>query len=230
MSLTIIVGSRPYPNESHPGASVTILVFFHGKSMKAAINILLPGIGGEKNQMQVRLIATAALLFLATSLAGTGCAPKSPAGQTTETTAAGQPAAGSAAQSAPGQEGAPASSQAASQAQGAAGFDKVVYFDYDSSDLSPESTRMLDTLVGLLKANPGLKVQVAGNCDERGTTEYNLALGDRRAKVARDYCVDKGIDAQRVSTVSYGEEKPVDPAGTEEAWAKNRRDDFLFGK
>jgi len=89
---------------------------------------------------------------------------------------------------------------------------------------------MLDTLVGLLKANPGLKVQVAGNCDERGTTEYNLALGDRRAKVARDYCVDKGIDAQRVSTVSYGEEKPVDPAGTEEAWAKNRRDDFLFGK
>jgi peptidoglycan-associated lipoprotein len=230
MSVTIIPSTLPYPYSSYPGMPVAILVFFHGKSMKAAINIKFSGIGGEENTMHVRSVATIALIIMALSLALTGCAPKSPAPQTSETTATGQPPAGAAGGA---QEQAPApagQAKGGEQAQAAGGFDKKVYFDYDSIDLSPESTQVLDSLAGFLKDNPVLKLQVAGNCDERGTTEYNLALGDRRAKAAKDYLVTKGIDGQKIATISYGEEKPVDPGHTEDAWAKNRRDEFLFSK
>jgi len=160
------------------------------------------------------------------SLATVGCSSKNPASQTDETTAAGQQPTGSPAQTEQGKAG--ADTQAAAQTQ--AGFDKIIYFDYDSYELSPEGTQTLAGLVDFLKANPTLKVEVAGHCDERGTTEYNMALGDRRAKAARDYCVAQGIDAQRLTAVSYGEEKPAVTGSTEEAWAKNRRAEFLFSK
>ncbi len=71
-----------------------------------------------------------------------------------------------------------------------------------------------------------MRIQTAGNCDERGSDEYNLALGNRRAMAAKHYLVEHGIDASRVETVSYGEERPIDPGHTEEAWAKNRNDQF----
>jgi peptidoglycan-associated lipoprotein len=182
--------------------------------------------------MHLRTIATFAILALVLSLAATGCAPKKPASQTTETSTTGQPAAGPAGQGAQTEQqpGAAPAGTAASQTQAAGGFDQKVYFDYDSVDLSPDSIKVLNDLADFLKANTELKLQVAGNCDERGTTEYNLALGDRRAKAAKDYLTTKGIDGLRIGTVSYGEEKPVDPSNTEEAWAKNRRDDFLFSK
>jgi peptidoglycan-associated lipoprotein len=200
--------------------------------MKAAINILLSGIERERDNMRNWSISTVVIIAFALSLAAAGCAPKSPAGQTTETTPSGQPSAGAGAATpaAPGQQAIPGQPQTAAPGQAAGGFDKVIYFEYDSFDVTPESSQTLDNLVEFLKANPELRLQIAGNCDERGTTEYNLALGDKRARAAKDYCVTKGIDDGRLSTVSYGEEKPVDPGHTEEAWAKNRRDDFLFSK
>ncbi len=95
---------------------------------------------------------------------------------------------------------------------------------------TPESTEALNELAALLKANIAIKVKIEGNCDERGTTEYNLALGDRRAKAALDYLSAQGIDAARLTTISYGKEKPADPGNNEEAWAKNRRDEFILTK
>jgi len=109
-------------------------------------------------------------------------------------------------------------------------FDKKIFFDYDRFDLNPESIEVLNELIAYLKANPDLKVKIEGNCDDRGTTEYNLALGERRAKSAQDFVVTQSIDPERVSTISYGKEKPADPAQNEEAWAKNRRDEFVFSK
>jgi peptidoglycan-associated lipoprotein len=73
-------------------------------------------------------------------------------------------------------------------------------------------------------------IRIEGNCDERGTVEYNLALGEKRANAALDYLVKMGIDPSRISTVSYGKERPMDPGHTEAAWAKNRRDDFVIVK
>lgn len=109
-------------------------------------------------------------------------------------------------------------------------FDKKIFFDYDRFDLKPESIEVLNELIAYLKTNPDLQVKIEGNCDDRGTTEYNLALGERRAKSAQDFIVTQGIDPERVSTISYGKEKPADPAQNEEAWAKNRRDEFVFSK
>jgi peptidoglycan-associated lipoprotein len=111
-----------------------------------------------------------------------------------------------------------------------AGFDKKIFFDFDKFDLSPASSEALNELIAVLKANTAVKVRIEGNCDERGTTEYNLALGDRRAKAAMDYLMAQGIDAARLITISYGKEKPIDPGHTEDAWAKNRRDDFFLTK
>lgn len=101
-----------------------------------------------------------------------------------------------------------------------------IFFDFDRADLKPEAREMLQKKADWLKANPAAAILIEGNCDERGTVEYNLALGERRANGAKQFLVDLGIDAGRISTVSYGEEKPVDPGHDEAAWAKNRKDDF----
>ena len=105
-----------------------------------------------------------------------------------------------------------------------------IYFDFDKFDLSPEARKVLAEKASFLNAHPQMKIRVEGNCDERGTIEYNLALGDRRAKAALDYLVFLGITPERISTISYGKEKPVDPGHNEEAWAKNRRDHFVIIK
>lgn len=103
-----------------------------------------------------------------------------------------------------------------------------IYFDFDRFNLRPEARKTLAEKASFLKAHPGLKVRIEGNCDERGTREYNLALGERRAKAAMDYLVFLGISPERISTISYGEERPIDPRHCEEAWSKNRRDHFVI--
>jgi len=103
---------------------------------------------------------------------------------------------------------------------------KKVYFDFDRSNLTSESRASLEHNAAVLKEYPDIRVLIEGHCDERGTIEYNLALGERRALAARNYLINLGINPDRLATISYGEERPVDPRHNEEAWAKNRRDDF----
>jgi peptidoglycan-associated lipoprotein len=102
-----------------------------------------------------------------------------------------------------------------------------IYFAFDKSTLTPAAQDNLLRKAEWLRANPKATVTIEGNCDERGTNEYNLALGDRRAEAAKAFLVDLGIDPARITTISYGEERPVDPRHNEEAWAKNRRDHFV---
>ena len=99
----------------------------------------------------------------------------------------------------------------------------TVYFDYDSSALSAESKSTLSAQAAFLAANPALTIMVEGHCDERGTREYNLALGDRRATAARDYLVAQGVDAARIKTISYGKERPAFIGSNNLAYSKNRR-------
>ena len=101
-----------------------------------------------------------------------------------------------------------------------------IRFDFDKFTLSAESRRILAGTARTLKENPELRVQIEGHCDDRGTQEYNLALGQRRAQVAKNYIVNFGIDPGRITIISYGEERPLDPASNEEAWAENRRAHF----
>ncbi len=100
---------------------------------------------------------------------------------------------------------------------------KEVYFGYDTYVLTPEAQAALQYNAELLRRAPQAKVVAEGHCDERGTDEYNLALGERRARSVVDYLVTLGVEPHRLSTVSYGEELPVDPGHNEAAWAKNRR-------
>ena len=102
-----------------------------------------------------------------------------------------------------------------------------VYFPFDSSVLQPEASEALRRNSAFLRDNPRSTVQVEGHCDERGTTEYNLGLGERRANAAKGFLVQQGVEAQRVSIVSYGEERPGDPGHGETYWAKNRRAEFV---
>lgn len=104
---------------------------------------------------------------------------------------------------------------------------KPVFFDYDQSDISGEAQKALDANADVLKRNPTWIVTIEGHCDERGTAEYNLALGERRANAARAYLVSLGIAADRLRTVSYGKEFPFDPGHDAAAWARNRRAHFV---
>ncbi len=101
-----------------------------------------------------------------------------------------------------------------------------IYFEFDKSTLTPAAQDNLLRKAEWLRENPDATATVEGHCDERGTNEYNLALGDRRAQSAKAFLTDLGIDPSRLSTISYGEERPVDPRSNEEAWAKNRRAHF----
>ena len=105
-----------------------------------------------------------------------------------------------------------------------------IYFDYDKSELKPEAQDILTKKAAFLQANPDYNVSIAGHCDERGTNEYNLALGERRATAASKFISALGVSENRISTVSYGEERPVDTGHNEAAWSKNRRDEFKLIK
>ena len=98
-----------------------------------------------------------------------------------------------------------------------------VFFEFDRSDVTGEGRQVLDRQAAWLKQNASVNVTVEGHCDERGTREYNLALGERRATAAKNYLVSLGVDAARLTTVSYGKERPVALGSSEDAWAQNRR-------
>jgi peptidoglycan-associated lipoprotein len=100
---------------------------------------------------------------------------------------------------------------------------KDIHFDFDRYDIRPADAAILKENAALLNKFTNVKIQIEGHCDERGTVEYNLALGERRATSAKNYLVSLGVASVRISTISYGEEKPLDPSHNEEAWAKNRR-------
>jgi peptidoglycan-associated lipoprotein len=103
-----------------------------------------------------------------------------------------------------------------------------VLFAYDSFTLSNEAKATLEKKASWLAENPEAKVQIEGHCDERGTTAYNLALGERRAHATKQYLTALGINNSRLSTISYGEEAPIDPGHSEEAWSRNRRAHFMI--
>src|SRR5215470_9397500 len=103
---------------------------------------------------------------------------------------------------------------------------RTIYFDFDKSDLRADAREGLQSNASYLKSNSSAQVTIEGNTDNRGSNEYNLALGKRRADAAYKYLTDLGVDTSRMTTVSYGEEKPAVEGNNELAWAKNRRDDF----
>jgi len=140
-------------------------------------------------------------------------------------------------------EAAPAaapSAPAAAAAPSTAGVDKAqdvrafeaegIYFDFDKAEIKADAKAILEKKAAWLRANPSYNVKIEGNCDDRGTNEYNLALGDRRAKAAQKFLNALGIGMNRMSTISYGEEKPACTEKNEKCWSKNRRDDFKLSK
>ena len=120
----------------------------------------------------------------------------------------------------PGHDGWPADPSDPLKAQ-------TIYFDYDKSAIKASEQGKLEDVAAYMKSHGDVALRTEGNCDERGTEEYNRSLGERRALAAREYLVKLGVDATRIDTVTYGEDKPVDPGHNEEAWSKNRRDDFV---
>lgn len=115
---------------------------------------------------------------------------------------------------------------AAAAASARAAFVTPVYFDYDKSDIRDDQKATIEAKIPLFQANPDMRIRVAGNTDNRGSDEYNLALGQRRAAEVRRYLVARGIAESRIDVVSFGEERPAVAQDNEDAWAKNRRDEF----
>jgi len=111
---------------------------------------------------------------------------------------------------------------------GRAGPLQTVYFDFDSYALRGDARAALDGNVSFMKENPSVEIQVEGHCDERGGIQYNLALGENRANAVRDYLVAAGVEARRVSTISFGKERPVAFGHSEDSWSKNRRGNFVI--
>ena len=108
-------------------------------------------------------------------------------------------------------------------------YNKVIYFEYDASTISPGYQDVVIAHGRHLAANPGMTVTVEGHADERGSREYNIALGERRANSVRDLLIVQGVSDNQITTVSYGEERPADPGSDDTAWAKNRRVELVYG-
>jgi peptidoglycan-associated lipoprotein len=115
---------------------------------------------------------------------------------------------------------------AATTARLTAELGNVIHFDYDQDAIKPEDRPVLDAKADIMKANPALRIRISGHADDRGSDEYNLVLGNKRALAAKRYLESKGIDGSRIDVTSFGEERPVDSGANESAWARNRRDEF----
>ena len=157
--------------------------------------------------------------------------PAPAATQTTQSTPVATPSRQSAATPVPQISPAPAAapqslttSSATTQLQSAL---EKIYFDFDSSDLSASARETLSKNAAALKKAASARIRIEGNCDENGSAEYNLALGERRAKAAQQYLVTLGVSPDRLSTISYGKEKPAVQGSDESAWKQNRRDEFI---
>jgi peptidoglycan-associated lipoprotein len=107
-------------------------------------------------------------------------------------------------------------------------YNKVVYFDYDTAEIRPDATELLRAHAGYMYRTPGVSVTLEGHTDERGTRDYNLALGDRRADAVQRFLVAEGVPAEKLRRLSYGEERPADPASSERAWSLNRRVELVY--
>ncbi|MCH7874313.1 MAG: OmpA family protein [Gemmatimonadetes bacterium] len=107
-------------------------------------------------------------------------------------------------------------------------FTAHIHFDFDKSNIRSEDAAILDQKIAIMEANPALTITITGHCDERGSDEYNLALGNRRALAAMQYVTARGIAPERITTASRGEEDPVDSGHNEDAWSQNRRDEFMI--
>jgi len=171
-------------------------------------------------QMFQRLLAMCALAFLFTACeTASNVAGDSASGSSSSSATA----AGSTSSSASSSASSSTTATQMSDAEKLAQVGNTVYFGFDSSELAGEAQATLDRQAAFLNVNPTMVVIIEGHADERGTREYNLALGDRRAVAVRDYLLAKGLNAARVRTVSYGKERPAVSGSNEEAWAKNRR-------
>ena len=165
------------------------------------------------------------MYFTLALLAGAGCGSR----QTEVTTAPTEPAAPAVAQpeaAPPQDEFVDAEDEPLDEAEAAVDFTPV-YFEYDSSVILPDQRDKLDLIATYLEENPEVTLLVEGHTDSRGTVEYNIGLGERRAQVVQDYLVRLGVDGARVSTISYGEERPVVQGEGEESWAMNRRAELV---
>jgi len=187
--------------------------------------------------MLQRLIALAAVAFFVaacetasqTATDSSGDSSSSTA-STSASTSSSSGSSGSSSSSSSSGSSASSSSSASSAADAKASAEdalakigNTVYFGYDSSALSDDAQATLMRQAGFLRGNPSLTVTIEGHCDERGTREYNLALGERRATAARDYLLAQGVDPARIRVISYGKERPVAAGSTEQSWSKNRR-------
>jgi len=175
-------------------------------------------------------------MALAAPLALTGCGKKKTADAAAAGDASGSSAAEAGGEGAGGQESLETPEGGLYGQQGnisegrTSGPMLPVYFEYDSSRVQGDQVSRIEHNGDFLKQNAGKRVRIEGNCDERGTREYNLALGERRASAAKKYLTSLGVDAGRITTVSWGEEKPLVFGQDEQSWAQNRRADFVFAE
>lgn len=176
--------------------------------------------------MLQRLIALAAVAFFVAACETASQTSTDSAGESSSSTASSSASTSSSS----GTSGSSSSSAASSSAGGVdsvedklAAVGNTVYFGYDSAALDGNSQATLYRQAAFLKGNPSLTVTIEGHCDERGTREYNLALGERRAAAARDYLLAQGVDPARIRVISYGKERPVAAGSNETSWSKNRR-------
>ena len=186
----------------------------------------MAGVSGETSGVNPMINRIFALFAVVAFLAACETAPKD-AGD-----AAGSGASGSSDTSSSSSSSSSASGGSTSSSSGSSTMTKdeelvsignKVYFVFDSSALSADAKSTLNAQAAFLRSNPSVRITVEGHADERGTREYNLALGDRRASAARDFLVAQGIDGARIKTISYGKERPEMVGSNDEAWAKNRR-------
>ena len=169
-------------------------------------------------------VVVLALLLVLSLVALTGCPKKAEVSSVPEPQPqAAQPEKVAEAPAPPAEEPAKAPEAAIKETAGL----QPIYFDFDKSFIRDDAKAAMKANADWLKANPKAKVRIEGNCDERGTIEYNQALGQRRAASAKKYLTDLGISAKRISLISYGKEKPVCKESTEDCWQKNRRDDLV---
>lgn len=173
--------------------------------------------------------ALAAVLFVGACKKEPPPLPPGPTGPTAEELAEAQRIADSIAREAARLEAELAAQRAAEEAlrRARAVLTERVHFDYDMSEIRPDAEQVLRSKVEILRASPNVRIRIEGHCDERGSNEYNDALGNRRAQAVVDFFTNFGLDPSRFATVSFGEDRPLVRASNEEAWAQNRRAEFI---
>lgn len=185
----------------------------------------MAGVSGETSGVNPMINRIFALFAIVAFLAACETAPKD-AGDAAGSGASGSSDTSSSSSSSSSASGGSSSSSGSStmtKDEELVSIGNKVYFDFDSSALSADAKSTLNAQAAFLRSNPSVRITVEGHADERGTREYNLALGDRRASAARDFLVAQGIDGARIKTISYGKERPEMVGSNDEAWAKNRR-------